>query len=330
MVKHSKNNTAGSVFTYHERQMMGYGTKKKRLGADSIKNFDACCICLSLAVDPLACRKGHLFCRECILKLLLSQKKANKRAMEEYERQQLLAEAREEDETRKQKEEEVREFERTNNGLLPALSSNSSKESDIVPKGALAVRNGKGEVVHASMEERRQIAKTGIQLREFHRNSDNFRSETEMPSFWLPSMAPESKEEERKKPSRDTMCPQGHPIVRKRLVEVKLCKPSSSSGSSKEKAPMDVGSSSAATDHTYCCPSCKKGLSNAMKSVLLASCGHVFCNYCTKEFIKLEAKCGACGKHVRETDYIPLESGGTGFASHDKVKVKRAAPAARV
>ena len=37
MARHSKNNTAGSVFTYHERQLMGSGTQKVRLAACSIK-----------------------------------------------------------------------------------------------------------------------------------------------------------------------------------------------------------------------------------------------------------------------------------------------------
>ena len=39
MSRHSKNNTAGSVFTYHEKQKMGLssGTKKKRLAGDSLK-----------------------------------------------------------------------------------------------------------------------------------------------------------------------------------------------------------------------------------------------------------------------------------------------------
>ena len=29
--------------------------------------FDACALCLQRARDPMACQKGHLFCKECVL-----------------------------------------------------------------------------------------------------------------------------------------------------------------------------------------------------------------------------------------------------------------------
>jgi hypothetical protein len=54
MSRHSKNNTSSMVFTNYERQLAGYGIKKDRLGADSIKKFDACSLCLHSVVDALA------------------------------------------------------------------------------------------------------------------------------------------------------------------------------------------------------------------------------------------------------------------------------------
>ena len=32
-----------------------------------MRRFDACALCLQRARDPVACQKGHLFCRECVL-----------------------------------------------------------------------------------------------------------------------------------------------------------------------------------------------------------------------------------------------------------------------
>lgn len=32
-----------------------------------MRRFDACALCLQRARDPVACQKGHLFCRECAL-----------------------------------------------------------------------------------------------------------------------------------------------------------------------------------------------------------------------------------------------------------------------
>ncbi|KAM1235660.1 hypothetical protein ACFX2J_005093 [Malus domestica] len=73
--RHSKNNNDLAFFTYDEKKKLGYGTQRERLGRDSIKPFDACCLCLKPFIDPMCCQKGHVFCKECILECLLSQKK---------------------------------------------------------------------------------------------------------------------------------------------------------------------------------------------------------------------------------------------------------------
>lgn len=83
MTKHSKNNTASSIFSYAEYKKLDYGTKKvgstlscrscpdyvnhqQRLGNESMRRFDACALCLNRAREPLACNDGHLFCKECV------------------------------------------------------------------------------------------------------------------------------------------------------------------------------------------------------------------------------------------------------------------------
>ncbi len=83
MTKHSKNNTASSIFSYAERKKLDYGTKgdrmfavlftlpqwssvrQQRLENESMRRFDACALCLQRARDPVACQGGHLFCKEC-------------------------------------------------------------------------------------------------------------------------------------------------------------------------------------------------------------------------------------------------------------------------
>ncbi|RUS16023.1 hypothetical protein BC937DRAFT_88533 [Endogone sp. FLAS-F59071] len=135
MPRHSKNNTASSVFTYHESHTLEYGTKKQRLGRDSLRDFDACHLCLQKARDPVCCPQGHLSCRECALENILAQKK-------EMQRQTKLLELKqaEEDEERRRKEEAAKEaiitdFERAQTKLLPealrkaALGSSSSSSA---------------------------------------------------------------------------------------------------------------------------------------------------------------------------------------------------------
>eukprot|EP01057_Protomagalhaensia_wolfi_P005831 Protomagalhaensia_wolfi_Nauph_80__5830@NODE_734_length_2052_cov_85_306011_g549_i0_p1_GENE_NODE_734_length_2052_cov_85_306011_g549_i0NODE_734_length_2052_cov_85_306011_g549_i0_p1_ORF_typecomplete_len301_score52_03zfNOSIP/PF15906_5/8_2e30zfNOSIP/PF15906_5/1_4e04zfC3HC4_4/PF15227_6/2_4e05zfC3HC4_4/PF15227_6/7_9e03Rtf2/PF04641_12/78Rtf2/PF04641_12/8_2e02Rtf2/PF04641_12/2_7e05zfRING_UBOX/PF13445_6/7_8e05zfRING_UBOX/PF13445_6/1_8e04Ubox/PF04564_15/0_0084Ubox/PF04564_15/59zfC3HC4/PF00097_25/0_00034zfC3 len=68
MSRHSKNNTASSVFTYHERKSIkGYGSIHERLGTESLRHFEQCWICLKPAVDPVATPTGYLYCRDCII-----------------------------------------------------------------------------------------------------------------------------------------------------------------------------------------------------------------------------------------------------------------------
>ena len=66
MTKHSKNNTASSVFSYAEYKKLDYGTKRQRLGNESMRLFNACSLCLERARTPLVCSEGHLFCTECV------------------------------------------------------------------------------------------------------------------------------------------------------------------------------------------------------------------------------------------------------------------------
>jgi hypothetical protein len=100
---------------------------QQRLGAESMRQFDACSLCLQRARDPMACPRGHLYCRECVLSDLLTQKKDIKRHQAKLE-----AMAREEEEQKIQAKAAARErvlmdFERKHLGL--ALTSQRTAQS---------------------------------------------------------------------------------------------------------------------------------------------------------------------------------------------------------
>lgn len=78
MSRHSKNNTASSVFTYYERRkvrgigkkhtdlsiafisvVLGFGTLKGRLGGENMRNFEDCWLCLRPAVKPVCTPNGR-------------------------------------------------------------------------------------------------------------------------------------------------------------------------------------------------------------------------------------------------------------------------------
>ena len=77
MSRHSKNCTAHSILTSHEKTKIvstqqQYGTIRSRLGTDSQKKFEECCLCLGKVRLPAqVCPEGHLFCKDCITENLI-------------------------------------------------------------------------------------------------------------------------------------------------------------------------------------------------------------------------------------------------------------------
>jgi nitric oxide synthase-interacting protein len=106
MSRHSKRNTASSFFTAFERSLLksDYGTLKGKLAASSFRPFDACKLCLARSRSPVVCpSNGDLFCRECIMENLLSQRQQIKqfeREMEKSKREEEGAEVAEEEQVR--------------------------------------------------------------------------------------------------------------------------------------------------------------------------------------------------------------------------------------
>ena len=92
MSKHSKNNRGSSVFTYMERKMLKqknlWGDITGRLSQDNQKSFEQCSICLSLAINPVCCLKGSIFCKQCLLENLLFQKQEIKKLTKKFEEQE--------------------------------------------------------------------------------------------------------------------------------------------------------------------------------------------------------------------------------------------------
>lgn len=82
LIELGKRNTSRPVFTSHERALAksNWTSNSARLNRDSYLPFGYCGLCLMVARDPVACSQGDLFCRECALSNLLTQKKEIKRA----------------------------------------------------------------------------------------------------------------------------------------------------------------------------------------------------------------------------------------------------------
>lgn len=168
-----------------------------------MRNFDQCALCLSTAVSPMACREGHLFCKECILTNLLKQKDDIRE--HQLALKQLAVEQENERERARERARErvVRDFERgyrgdgsgkagsssssIGEGVSAGVKRKASDEGDVVVSGAssLASLPEKARRVAQEAEDKAQAA-----IEEEQRLSRL----KKLPAFWLPSLTPGEKE----------------------------------------------------------------------------------------------------------------------------------------
>lgn len=189
MTRHARNCTAGAVYTYHEKKKdaaaSGYGTNTQRVGKDSVKDFDCCCLTLQPCRNPVITKDGYLFDKEAILEYVLTKKREYARKLKEYEKQ-------------KQQEEE-QSNEKTANEELQKLQNFLKAEKNIVSRS----KNAADSATSVS-------------------NMSNGKDKT-LPSFWIPSKTPEAKEVLLQKPDKTIYCPiSGRPLKIKDLIPVKF------------------------------------------------------------------------------------------------------------
>jgi nitric oxide synthase-interacting protein len=269
MPRHARNCTAGSVYTYHEKvkdaQQSGYGTQALRLGKDSIKEFDCCCLTLQPCQDPLITPDGYIFEKEAILEYIVHQKTENARRMKEYEKQK----------TKIQKE-----------GLTSEKAQKEANLKAFLDKQKLSTKHEKPGSDANSIS-----------------NVNNDRDKT-LPSFWIPSLTPQSKPTELKKPDEKVRCPMsGKPLRYKDLIPIKF-------------TPInDRDNRSVITkDARFVCAVSNDVLGNSVPCVVLKTSGNVVTLECFEKVIKTDMIDPTNGKQLTAKDVIPLQRGATGFA----------------
>ncbi|KAF9929047.1 hypothetical protein FBU30_001890 [Linnemannia zychae] len=321
MSRHSKNNTARGHFTYAEMQMLDYGTKKQRLGRDSMRDYDACFLCLQTARDPVCCPEGHIACKECIYENILAQKQEIQRQAKLIELQ--AAQEIKDQETRDQLAQQIiiDEFEKSQMGVLSKTASVRTKSvsEDASPASPATPGESKNnkkrgfeldteELERMSKQERIDIAKA---------IEDEAKSKKPaLPSFWVPSLTPSTKKTEFKATKVHTVCTASeneHKLSLKNLIPVKF-----------EMAVEDHDESEEGqAKQSAICPICRKGFTNTTKMSILKSCGHVFCDSCCKQFVKKEGKCQTCGVKTKEKEIISMTGEGSGFSGGGAKEAKK-------
>ncbi|OMJ75149.1 hypothetical protein SteCoe_25770 [Stentor coeruleus] len=203
MSRHSKNNTAHSIFTQGEKQMIkDWGTIKQRLGAESFREANACCLCLKAASNPMACSKGHLFCKECIYTNVLTQKSTYKQELLNWK----LSQKKQNNNSIVEDQKKLR-FEAAENGLL----------------GQESWEKFENDRKYTLMSEEKRVqakAKAYLQSKEKRLAS---KQELIEKSFWVPEKTPDEDKVEVKKPMKTLKCPEGnHEISIKTLKTIRV------------------------------------------------------------------------------------------------------------
>lgn len=294
MTRHGKNSTAGAVYTYHERQkdaeQSGFGSKNVRLGKDSVKEFDCCSLTLQPCRDPVITLDGYLYDKEAILECLLHQKKEMARKMKAFEKQKRK--------TEQEKDELQLAFEKSK------VESFEKLEKRLTTKPHNAFTASKDKEQPSSSSGWKTAGKSGKDL----------------PSFWIPSLTPQAKPDEAKKPDTKTRCPMsGKPLRIKDLIPVKF---TVVEGEEKSLIARAV---------RYKCSVTHDALGNSVPCAVLKNTGNVVTMDCVEKLIRKDMLCPFTGEKLKDGDIIPIQRGGTGFAgSGVELKAKREGPAMQV
>lgn len=305
MTRHGKNCTAGSVYTYHEKQRdsktSGWGSLQTRLGKDAVKEFDCCSLTLQPCKEPVVTVDGHLYDKESILECILHQKQVIVKKMKTYNKQL------EKEKKREQDEEESGEVKKVDSFLKMEKEISTKREN---PFSAVDQAEAGSSKVRRTDEERAKKEETIV-------NTGDEDKKKNLPSFWIPSLTPQATADIAKKPDIRTYCPMsGKSIKLKNLIKVKFTR---APDEEKDKALI-------AKTIRYICPVTNDILGNNVKCAVLRPSGDVVTWKCVEKFICDEWRCPLTGATLTAADIIPLKQGGTGYAAAGAQQAKAYGP----
>lgn len=302
MSRHSKNNTANSVFTYAERQKLAkeYGSAKSRIGQDSQRTFEQCHLCLMKAAQPVCCLEGHIFCKDCIMSNMLDQKKALKEAAAKKEYNQLREDTNEVLKKRNLESAEISNFEKD---AFELGSSTKLKEH-------LKEFKMKSQFTEEDYEElkKQKIIKNIQDQKPMAFDDPDVKQGLVQTSFWMAEADKERKAQleraaikasDKDKPSDRMVCPgdNKHTIKLKDFFHLKF------------------------ENGEFTCYASKKQL-KFQKIVGLRTCGHVFIQEEFERFVNNQNKTCYCGKQYLDGDAIKIEPAHSAFSKHNAVEAK--------
>ena len=300
MSRHSRNNTANSVFTYAEKKMLDkdYGVKKARIGQDSQRNFEQCHLCLNDVQDPVACLQGHNFCRECIMGNMLDQKKSLEAARKVFEEEKNKQELKEFLQKRRADEKETADFERDTLELGSLAKVKAHQKEFLI----------KSKFTDADYEElqRQQIVAQIQDKKTLGFDNHEMKRDLIQSSFWLAESNKDRLEalDKTRKPLEDRRPRQAMVCPGDNQHAIKL----------KDFFPLKFEAG------RFVCFASKKQL-KFQQMVAVRTCGHVYVRDAFKKCVG-EALACLCGKQFLEGDLVDIVPANSAFAEHNEVEAK--------
>lgn len=275
MTRHSKNCTASSVYSYHEKKKdtraSGFGTLKERIGKGGVKDFDCCSLGLHPCREPVITPDGYIYEKEAILEYIVAKKAEYAKKLKEYE---------------KQCNKEKNELEE-----LGAAEERSQRE--------------KFFETESSVSSASRATKPGTSTEESSVSNMNTAKAKKLPSFWIPSLTPHCKDSKTKKPEKTIYCPMsGKPLKMKDLINVKFTLLDDKIDSKKLEGLHE----------RYKCPVSGDILRNNITCAVLKPTGDVITQECVDKIIKKDMIHPLTGQKLSDKDIIILQRGGTGYA----------------
>ncbi|EPQ64414.1 hypothetical protein BGT96224_2591 [Blumeria graminis f. sp. tritici 96224] len=300
-MSHSKRNTSRAVFTSYERSLAkaAWGATTARLSREAFLPFAACALCLLSARAPVACTAGHLFCRECALQNLLSQKKEIKRLKQSRVRAVQAATAQREHEDAAAIQRSSDDFERVQAGwnIKASRTGDGTGDKDDVNSDTQEPYERPGVKRKFELDReavQRVVMQDHAKIRKVM--DEEKTAQALSSSFWVPSTTPSYVKAF--EPSTATtkctpLCPaapadQPHTYSLHSLIDVIFTEEKNSETNLSQ--PI--------------CPACKKILTNSSKPVLARSCGHVLCQSCITKFMTARPAETSISSNARITCFV--------------------------
>lgn len=300
MARHSRNNTANSVFTYAEKRMLDkdYGVKKSRIGQDSQRDFSQCHLCLGVVKEPVSCLKGHIFCKDCIMNNMLEQKKNIKNTLDQFQAEKDREELRECLRKRRLEEIQTAEFEKEA-FELGGIQKVKAHQKEFTIKSKFDEEDYERlerEQVIAQIKDKKTLGFDNHEMKRGLIQTSFWMAESDKERLQLLDQTKKPLED--KKPKDKMICPGDN------IHSIKL----------KEFVPLKFDG------ETFLCYGSRKQL-KFQKMVALRTCGHVFTQESFDKCAKDVGVC-LCGKKFLEGDMIPILPANSAFCEHNEVEAK--------